>query len=116
MSPAPSLSTCTEMSSVSRAVGSSGDDTDLRLVCSLQMGTQRTLSKVWLVFTSFRVTMRMLPCLSLMGSKKTCPRSWMPRSPCTRGWGTGERSGDTTLPAGNLAEHPRTVPSPSTCC
>lgn len=61
--------TCRVMSSISRAVGSSGDEMDLRWSCSLPSCIQRAPSKLGQVFMSLRSTSRALPCLSLMGSK-----------------------------------------------
>ncbi|TNN38492.1 hypothetical protein EYF80_051360 [Liparis tanakae] len=58
---------------MSRALGSSGDEMDLRWSCSLQSCVQRTPSRLGQALMSLRSTSSALPCLSLMGSKYTCP-------------------------------------------
>lgn len=69
------------MRSMSKAVGSSGDEIDLRWSWSLESCTQRIPSRLEEAFMSFRSTSRALPCLSLIGSKYTWPRSWVPSIP-----------------------------------
>lgn len=65
----PTQLTCKVMSSMSRAVGSSGDEMDLRWSWSFPSCIQWSPSKLGQVFTSLRSTSRALPCLSLIGSK-----------------------------------------------
>lgn len=76
--------TCSVVRSVSSALGSSDEEEDdLRCSWNLLTGIQRKPSSGAHALTSFISTKTTLPCLSLMGSKYTCPRSTVPRRACT---------------------------------
>ncbi len=75
--------TCSVVRSVSSALGSSDEqEEDLRCSWNLLTGIQRTPSSGAHALMSFISTNTALPCLSLMGSKYTCPRSTVPSSAC----------------------------------